>query len=136
LRVVARGSRLHRSAAVSGVSSALIAFVGCPACWPAYVGFLSSLGLSVLTETAVFVPITLGLLGVALGALAYRPDRRRGLRPFGLGVLGAAVVLYGRFAAASDSVVLAGAGLLISASIWNGWPHLTTACEGCEPTEK
>lgn len=121
---------------VPGVSGALLAVVGCPACWPAYLGLVSSLGLGVVTSTAVLVPLTVSLLAVALTALLYRADRRRGLRPFGLGLVGAAVVLYGRLGLASDPVVLAGAVLLIAASIWNGLPRRTSACPECAPIRR
>lgn len=89
-----------------------------------------------LLGAAVFVPLTFVLLFVVLGSLVYGDRRRREWKALTLGVFGAAVVLYGRLAADADVVVLAGAGLLLSASIWNGWVPVTPAYSGCPVVEK
>ena len=69
------------------------------------------------------LPTVAVLLAITLGALAYRARRRQGYGPFGLGVLGAGAILFGKFASEIDVGVYAGAGLLIAASIWNLWPR-------------
>src|SRR5690606_38639800 len=99
--------------------------VACPACWPAYAGFLSSVGLGFLLETTYLLPLTAAFLATALGALAYRAKRRRGYIPFALGLFAAAVVLAGKFAFESDPAMYAGLAILVGASLWNSWPHTT-----------
>lgn len=109
-------------AVVPGLLLAMLPVLGCPACWPAYAGLLSSLGLSFLMDAAWLLPLTGAGLGLALFALGFRARRRRGFGPLALGALAAAAILLGRFAVAVDAVVYVGAAALVGASIWNAWP--------------
>ncbi|MBI2897940.1 MAG: MerC domain-containing protein [Deltaproteobacteria bacterium] len=120
-------------AVVPGIGIALLPKVACPACWPAYAGFLSSLGLGFLMDTAWLLPLTATFLVVAVGALGFRARRHRGLGPFAVGLAAAAVVLVGKFAVGSDPAMYAGVALLVAASIWNTWPARTPAatCPAC-----
>lgn len=110
-------------AVLPGIGAAFLPKVACPACWPAYAGFLSSVGLGFLLDTTYLLPLTAVFLAVAVGALAYRARRRRGFLPFGLGVAAAAVVLIGKFTFESDPAMYAGLAILIGASVWNTWPR-------------
>lgn len=117
-----------------GVGAALLPKVACPACWPAYAGFLGSLGLPFLMETRWLLPLTAVFLVIAVGVLAFRARRRRGYGPFVLGLVAAAFVLIGKFTFESDPAMYAGIGLLVAASLWNSWPRRTRrACEACAP---
>jgi len=114
--------------AISGAT--LLAFLTrllCPACWPAYAGLLSSMGLGFLLKTAWLLPLTTVTLVFVIGALAFRANRRRGYGPFMLGLLGSSALLAGQFVFTSGVVMSewgidGGALLLIVASLWNGWP--------------
>ena len=106
----------------------------CPACWPAYAGVLSALGVGALMSETWVVPITVVGLAVAVGALGFRAQRRRGYAPLALGIVAAAAVLVGKFAVASSVSVYAGVGLLIGASVWNAWPARPESCAGCATT--
>ena len=116
-----------------GVAFALVP--ACPACWPLYAGLLGSLGLGAMTDLRFQLPFTLLLLGIALAALAFRARGRRGYGPAGLGGLGAAVILIGKFALVSAPVSYVGAGALVLASVWNIWPRRAATCAACDAGE-
>lgn len=134
-----RGWRLN-VAVLPGIGAAFLPKVACPACWPAYAGFLSSVGLGFLLDSTYLLPLTAVFLASAVGALAYRAKRRRGYRPFLLGIVAAAIVMIGKFAFESDPAMYAGLATLIGASFWNTWPRRQAAatCPACVdgPTTK
>ncbi len=115
----------------------------CPACWPMYAGILSSMGLGFLMQKAWLMPLTVITLLFVISSLAYRANTRRGLAPFVLGIFGATALLSGQFIFPSlatgtglfEGVIIskwsidAGAIILITASIWNGWPRKKQAEE-------
>ncbi|MBW2162792.1 MAG: hypothetical protein JRH14_23045 [Deltaproteobacteria bacterium] len=90
-------------AMLPGIGAAFLPKVACPACWPAYAGFLSSIGL--------------GFLAVAVFALAFRARRRRGHGPFVLGAAASAIVLIGKFSFESNPAMYAGLALLVGATL-------------------
>jgi mercuric ion transport protein len=122
-------------AMLPALGMSLLPKVACPACWPAYAGFLSALGLGFLLNTTVLLPLTAAFLAIALSALAFRAQRRRGYRPLALGVLAAGVVLAGKFSFESDAAMYGGLAILVAASIWNTWPagRKAESCPACSP---
>ena len=62
-------------------AAALAALPLCPACYPAYAGILSALGLTVLSDTTVQTALTLVFLSAALGAAPCRSHDRAGRVP-------------------------------------------------------
>jgi hypothetical protein len=100
----------------------------CPVCSPAYAAVLSSLGLGFLVSTTYLPPVTVAFLGVAVGALAFGASNRRGLRPFGIGVIAASSVVAGKFWLDSATITYAGVGLLVVASVWNVTPRRANIC--------
>lgn len=124
-------------ALLPGFGFALLPKLACPACWPAYAGILSSLGLGFLIGTRWLLPLTAVFLAVAVGALAYRARARHGLRPFALGIAAAGLALAGKFAFDSDPAMYGGLALLVTASIWNTWPvrgPSGASCPACAPS--
>ena len=122
-------------AMVPGIGIAFLPKVACPACWPAYAGVLTSLGLGFLMDTKWLLPLTAVFLAVAVGALGFRAGRRRGFGPFFVGLAAAAIVLAGKFGFESDPAMYAGLGVLVAASIWNTWPRRAApACPACITT--
>ena len=116
-------SRWRSSAAVlPGIAVALLPKLACPACWPAYAGLLSALGLSFLMQSTWLLPLTAGFLALAVGGLAFRARKRRGYGPFAVGIVALPIVLLGKFSLESDAALYAGIGLLVAASLWNSWP--------------
>lgn len=112
----------------------LLPKVACPACWPAYAGILSSIGLGFLIETAWLLPLTAVFLAIALGTLVFRAQRRNGYKPFLVGLLASVILMVGKFAFDSESAMYVGVGLLVVASVWNTWPtkYVSSApCPGC-----
>lgn len=103
--------------------SVLAALPACPACYPAYAGILSALGLGALANVGAQAAITVALLAGALVALLYRARSRRGLGPFWLGLGAAGVVIAAKFVVGIDAATYAGVGLLVAASVWNVWPR-------------
>ena len=105
-----------------GIAFSLLPKLACPACWPAYAGLLSTLGLSFLLSTSYLIPLTGVFLLIAVTALAYRARTRRGYGPAVFGTLAAGVILVGKFQFESNPLMYAGLALLVLASIWNNWP--------------
>ncbi|MBI3698121.1 MAG: hypothetical protein HY238_25210 [Acidobacteria bacterium] len=101
----------RRLPVLAGAAGALLPKLACPACWPAYAGLLSALGLSFLLSTTYLFPLTAAFLALALAAL------RRGSLLAGLAA--SALLLAGKFLFASNPAMYGGAALLVAASIWN-----------------
>jgi mercuric ion transport protein len=131
----ARGGWRSSLATLPGIGLAFLPKIACPACWPAYAGVLTSLGLGFLLDVRWLFPLTAVFLLIAVVALGFRARRRRGFGPFFVGLGAAAVVLGGKFGFESDLAMYAGLGLLVAASIWNTWPRRATpACPACITT--
>lgn len=118
-------------AALPGAGAALLPKVVCPACWPAYAAFLSSIGLGFLMQSVWLLPLTAVFLLIAVGALAFRASARRGYGPAVLGVVASVLVLLGKFALESEALTYAAIGLLMAASVWNVWPRRARSCAAC-----
>jgi hypothetical protein len=104
-------------AALPGIGGALLPAGLCPACWPAYAGLLSALGLGFLLSTAYLLPLTGLFLLVAVSALAFRARTRRGYGPSIAGFIGSGIVLAGKFVFPSGAAMYGGVALLVAASI-------------------
>lgn len=125
------------AAAAPAFGVALLPKIACPACWPAYAGVLSSLGVSFLIDARYLFALTAAFLAVALFFLGFRATRRRGHGPLALGLIASALLLIGKFYFESDPAMFSGVGLLMIASFWNSWPRKLAAsseCSACEPT--
>jgi len=64
--------------ALPGIGVSILPKLACQACWPAYAGLLSSVGLGFLISTAYLLPLTIAFLALALTALAFKARDRRG----------------------------------------------------------
>ena len=109
--------------------SALTALPVCPACYPAYAGILSALGLGALANTTAQTVLTGVLLSAALIALLYRASSRRGLGPFAVGAIATLVVIASKFVLGLDGGTYLGVGVLVLASVWNVWPRADAASQ-------
>ncbi|SRR5260221_10042702 len=108
---------------IPGIGAALLPKLVCPACWPAYVALLSSVGLGFLLSTAYLFPLTVVFLMLTVITLGFRAGRRRGFGPLVLGICGAVGVLVSKFLLDLNVGTYAAVGLLIFASLWNSWPQ-------------
>ncbi len=108
--------------ALPGIGAALLPNATCPACWPIYAGILSSLGLGFLMSGPYFYLFIGVLLSISLFSLAYKAKTRRGYIPFSVGLIGAVLIITGKYYELSDYVFYFGAVLLIIASVWNNIP--------------
>lgn len=119
-------------ATVPAVGAVFIPGITCPACWPAYAGLLSSLGLGFVNYTPYLVPIVSGLVLIALYSLFYNAQMRRGYKPFLIGLTGAILLILGRFVFSSALLLYSGVLLFIVSSIWNALPvRREGACANC-----
>ncbi|MHB8502188.1 MAG: MerC family mercury resistance protein [Candidatus Acidiferrales bacterium] len=109
--------------ALPSVGVSLLPKLACPACWPAYAGLLTSVGLGFLLSVVYLFPLTTAFLVLALGALAFRAKQRRGYGPFLLGIVAAGGVLLGKFVWESTLIMHGAVGLLVISSLWNTWPR-------------
>lgn len=132
------GSLKLNAAMLPSVGAALLPKLSCPACWPAYAGLLSSMGVGFIDYTPYLLPLTGFFLAVSVLALTYRAPTRRGYGPFWLGAVAATAVMVGKFGFDSDPAMWAGLGVLVAASVWNTWPRrdgtstgAETACPAC-----
>jgi len=135
------GEQHGRSAGLNGaalpaIGVALLPKLACPACWPAYAGLLSSMGLGFIDYTPYLLPVTALFLFFAIAALAYGARVRRGYGPLGLGLVAATVIMTGKFFYDNDATMYAGLLLLVLASLWNAWPKKspagTLSCPACD----
>lgn len=80
------------------------------------------MGLAYLLQTTYLLPLTAVALLLAVIALGFRAERRRGYGPLAAGIVAAVLVIVAKFAWESDGTIYGGIVLLVSASIWNSWP--------------
>ncbi len=112
---------------------ALLPAVTCPACLPAYLAFLSSIGVAGLLTDAVLMPLVSGMLLLSVGSMAWGAWRRTGRwAPVALAAVAAVAVVAGRWA--WDAPWLRGGGvvLLLLASMW----HLLLQRRGRAPATR
>jgi hypothetical protein len=84
-------------------------------------------------QTAYLLPLTVCSLLLALAALGFRANRRRGYSPFAVGILATALLLVGKFVLDSNIAVYGGIASLIGASLWNSWPKKSVPPAPTEP---
>ncbi len=124
------------AAALPGVGVSLLPKLMCPACWPAYAGIVSALGLGFLISAKYLLPLTFTFLAITVTALGFRASRRHGYGPFWMGLVAAAVILTGKFYFDAAQATYAGISLLVAASVWNSWPRRAATasfCSACVP---
>jgi hypothetical protein len=130
-------SRSGRGGFVTAAPAILLALlpkITCSACWPAYAGLLSSMGMGAFNYGPYLPSLTAAGLVVALVGLGFRANRRRGYGPLVAGALGGMIMLIGKFGYDSEPAMYGGIVLLIGASIWNTWPKKRPSpCPACVP---
>jgi hypothetical protein len=135
-----QGAAARSLAALPVIGAALLPKLTCPACWPAYAGLLSALGLGFVDYTPYLLPLTAVFLVVTLLTLAHRAKTRRGYGPLLVGLISSGVILAGKFAFDSDAATYGGVGLLVVAATWNTWPRrqpgTASTCAECATTQR
>ena len=86
-------------------------------------GLLSSIGLGFLLNIEYLLPITALFLMLAVGALLHGAKKRRGYRPFWLGLTGAMTIIVAKFLFHNEVAMYAGLAALAIASFWHAWPR-------------
>ena len=92
----------------------------CPACWSAYAGLSSLLGLSFVVERPYLLPLTTAALALAVGSIALSA-RGRGHGPWLLGLLMGAGVLIGKFTIESQVLTHMSLIGLVCVASWSFW---------------
>jgi hypothetical protein len=90
----------------------------CPLC---LMGIMSALGLGTLIGVGWLKPLTLVMLGAAVGSLALRARRSRGYNPLLLGLLAAVMVFVSKFYLDYPLAAYGGLVLLFAATLWGAW---------------
>lgn len=123
-------------AAMPGVGFALLPGISCPACWPAYAGLLSSLGVGFFNYTRYLFPFTLGFMVLAVGSMFYGAGRRKGYKPAAMGLAACSAIILGRFVFDYAPILYGGTGLLVAASLWDVWPKRTRVALTCPDCDR
>lgn len=114
------GSRLlHAVGAAPGALMSLLPVAACPACLPAYAGFLSALGLGFLSTARVMNPLLIVFLIAGIVSMAWSSRKHRMKMPLILTVIGSVAVILGRLLWDSPPLLYTGGILVITGSIWN-----------------
>ncbi len=111
-----------KAAMLPTIMIALLPKLTCPACWPAYAGFLSAVGVGFVNYTPYLMPLTALFLAISVFAMVYRAKVRRGYGPFFFGLAATFTVLIGKFEYESDTTMWLGLAVFGAASVWNTWP--------------
>jgi len=127
-----KAAGLGVAATLPGIGAALLPAVTCPACWPAYAGLLSSMGLGFIDYSPWLLPVMAIFLGISVAILAWQGYRRQSYGPLLVGVIGAALIIWDRLVPGSEWALYGGVGLLIAASVWNAWPRKVCTVGGCQ----
>ncbi len=115
-------------AVAPAIATSLLPKLTCPACWPAYAGVLSTLGLGFVDYTPYLMPLTIAFLLIALGSLGRSAYREGDYKPLFLGILGALFVLVGKFELDMEAAMYGGIALLMAAFVWTSWPKQNHDC--------
>lgn len=115
------GRLLSPLAAFPAAFSALIPSVLCPACLPAYLSFLSTLGVGIFITTKILFIVTLLFLGFALTSFGFHAVKLKYYFPFCIGIIGSVLILLGKFVLLSSPVMIVGIIFLVGSSIWDTW---------------
>ncbi len=91
----------------------------CPACWPAYIGLLASLGIGVTGVEKYLFPLTVTFLLLALWPLWVKGRARNNYSPLYLGGFAAMITLIGMFVIVFEPLLYTGVALLVIASVWS-----------------
>lgn len=101
-----------------GSLAALLPALSCPACWPAYAGLLSSLGIGFLDYSPILTPIVVLLIVTSLFCIWRQTDRHIRAPQFLLGLLGGVLIVLSRLREINSGILYLGIILLVSASAW------------------
>lgn len=133
-----RTALANSAVAVPGLLSGLLPVASCPACVPAYLSVLSSVGLGAVMERGVLLPLTGLFLGASVGSLAWGAKRRRGMGPAALAFVGGASHLLARFTLDWSVLAYAGLAMVLAAAVWHAWPMPRAGRSGtcCDPRDR
>lgn len=115
----------------------LLPVVSCPACWPLYAGFMSSLGIGFIDYTPYQSPILLFLVFTSLASLAWSARKRKAYSPFILGFMASILIIIVKLSLLPflhsfyQSIFYFGLGALLIATIWSLFLRQPQQCQDC-----
>jgi len=130
--ITKKSTWLGSLAVLPGIGAALVPALSCPACWPAYAGLLSSMGVGFLDPGPWLFPLTLIFLAIALTSLAYKGVKQKTWGPFYFGLAGSVLLVTGKYTFNSDALLYIGVVLLVIGSVWNAWPKKVCTAKSCQ----
>jgi len=114
------------------VATALLPVVSCPACWPLYGSVLAGLGLTFVDYTPYIMPFMIAFTAVAVGGIAYYWRRTGKWLPAGTGLVGIAIIVFGKLTVANSLVVYTGGFVAAVAFVLGMLPSKKIKPENCE----
>lgn len=113
----------HRSKSIGAtLLTVLVAFLpslSCPACWPAYAGLLSSVGLGFFNYTPYLPYLTAILIAISVFGIYSGERQRSNYLLTVIGLLGGAAIVCYQTIYNQESLLYIGASILIIASLVN-----------------
>lgn len=106
-------------AAGPSVLFSIIPSAVCPACLPAYLSFLSGVGVGVFITTKTLFILTLIFLILAISFMGFHAFKRKNYVQFLIGFSAAAMIMLGKFVLLSNVLLYGGVLLLIGSSLWD-----------------
>lgn len=103
-----------------GVGLAVLAKFSCSLCVSVYAGLLSSVGLGFVATEGGFLGLTVFLLALGTGSIAWSARRHGHWGPLLLAGGGALLVLVGRLQLTTPALYV-GTGAMAAAALWNLW---------------
>ena len=120
-------------ASFPAIGTALLPKLTCPLCWPAYAALLSAFGFQFFDYTPYLLPFTVVFLALAISVLAKHAKRSGRRGALIAGIVGAAIMLFGKFVIDFEWLNTVGIGLLVVAIFMSMRPRTANdvACPAC-----
>ena len=119
--VLSRSAKVVKALPSTFMSVLIAFFPKCPICWAVYMSMFSSIGLAKIPYVSWLLPVLLAFMGLHLVLLARRISQH-GYWPFLLSIMGALLIITGRFLFPGYNWLLyAGVSCILSGSLLNSF---------------
>ncbi len=118
------------------VGASLLPAISCPACWPAYTGLLSALGLGFINYTPFLLPLMIVLLLIALYPFLKDAKASGRYALFYTALAASLLIVVGKFLIKSSILTYTGIVLLIVVSFYNAFSRKKNTYCSVSPLKK
>jgi hypothetical protein len=118
---VIRQSAKRNLSSLSALGISLLPKIGCPICWGAHVGVVSSALFSYGVVSRHVVSLTAIALGINLLVTAREAVRCGQYRALALAIVACALILLGKSVLHAELPIYVGGSLLAGTSVWHNW---------------